>query len=353
MSLYTLKQKKLIVLTVTLLLGLFLAYSISPVFTAFLGAIIFYTLFKPFFLFLADNCRMNRAIAAIIVMLASFLVIILPFTGLCLLIADKILWFKNNPEQISDLLSQINKIAAEKFNQPNVIDELVASIQSWAISTVTVAANGIANFFIKLTVMYFAFYFMLVDNKRFEETVLKYMPFRYQNSMIFANELKIITYSNIIGQGLIAVIQGGLVGLGLWIFGLNDPLFWGVICVFLSFLPVVGSGLIFIPAGIIAISNGNTFAGYGILLWGFIIVVNIDNILRAYIGRKFSDTHPLITIVGVVLGLPYFGILGLVFGPLLLSYFILLVKIYEIRYVRRKPLQFSDLKITERQNKSG
>jgi predicted PurR-regulated permease PerM len=286
-------------------------------------------------------------LAAAAVLLTSFLSIILPFTGLCLLVVDKVVWYKDHPEQINDLLAQISNFASTKLRQESIIEDTVTNLQQWALSTVTVAANGIANFFLKLTVMYFVFYFMLVDHERFERTLLKYMPFKEHNSMIFAKELKNITFSNILGQGIIAVAQGSLVGLGFYIFGLKDPVFWSVICIFLSFLPVVGSGLIFVPAGIVAISNGNMFAGIGILLWGFILVINIDNFMRMYIGKKFSNTHPLITIVGVVMGVPFFGVLGLVFGPLLLSYFILLVRIYEIRYVYRKPLQISDLKVPE------
>lgn len=351
MSLYTLKQKKIIVLTVTLLIGAFIAYSLANVFTAFLGAIIFYTLFKPLFIFLAERMRWPRSLSALIVMLISFLIIILPLIGLSFMIVEKVIWYKNNPGEITEFISRISDFLSTRMNKENAIEEGIASVQSWALNTITIAANGFANFTIKLTVMYFVFYFMLVDHRRFEATVLKFMPFKEQNSMIFANELKSITYSNIIGQGLISIVQGSLVGVGFLIFGLRDPLFWAVICVFLSFLPVVGSGLIFVPAGIIAISSGNTFAGVGILLWGFILVTNIDNFLRMYIGRKFSDTHPLITIIGVVLGLPYFGILGLVFGPLLLSYFILLIRIYEIRYVKRKPLKVSDLKVIESHDK--
>ncbi len=344
MSLYTLKQKKLIVLSATLLLGLFIAWSLSFVFTAFLGAIIFYTLFKPFFIYLTEAKGWNKSLAAIIVLLLSLVSIILPITGLSLLVVEKVAWYRDNPSEINEIISRISELSSDRFNREILIEDAVSNLQSWAINTITVAANSIANFFLKLTVMYFVFYFMLVEHAGFERTLLKYMPFKAHNSMIFAKELKNITYSNILGQGLIAIVQGGILGLGFLVFGLSDPLFWAVISVFLSFLPVVGTGLIFIPAGIIALSHGNVVAGIGIMLWGFILVINIDNFLRMYIGKKFSDTHPLVTIVGVVLGVPYFGLLGLVFGPLLLSYFILLVRIYEIRYVNRKPLQGSDLK---------
>jgi predicted PurR-regulated permease PerM len=352
MSLYTLKQKKLIVFTATLLLGVFIAWSLSFVFTAFLGAIIFYTLFKPFYIYLSQVLGWNKSLSALLILFVSLVCIILPFTGLSLMVADKVIWFKDHPEVISNLLDRLTDVIAYKFNRDEMLDDMLSSIQSWALNTATVAASEITNFFLKLTIMYFVMFYMLVESERFERTLLKYMPFKVHNSMIFANELKNITYSNILGQGLVSIAQGVALGVGFLIFGLEDPLFWTVICIFLSFLPVVGSGLIFIPAGIIAMSDGYFVQGIGILAWGFIVVINVDNFLRMYIGKKFSDTHPLITIVGVVMGVAQFGILGLVFGPLLLSYFILLIKIYEIRYVNRKPLQVSDLKISDKPENS-
>jgi predicted PurR-regulated permease PerM len=111
------------------------------------------------------------------------------------------------------------------------------------------------------------------------------------------------------------------------IFGLEDPIFWGTITFFVSFLPVVGAPLVFVPAGLIALAYGDSYAGYGIMIYGFVLVTNIDNVMRLFISRYFADSHPLITILGVIAGIPVFGILGLVFGPLLISWFLLLTRI--------------------------
>jgi len=87
--------------------------------------------------------------------------------------------------------------------------------------------------------------------------------------------------------------------------------------------------LIFVPAAVILISQGMTWQGVGLLIWGFGLVINIDNVLRFVIAKRIGDIHPIITVVGVVIGLPLFGLMGLVYGPLLLSYFIIAVKIYK------------------------
>jgi predicted PurR-regulated permease PerM len=96
----------------------------------------------------------------------------------------------------------------------------------------------------------------------------------------------------------------------------------------------VGSALVFVPGSIYAFATGSTFNGVALLIWGFGLVANIDNVLRIVINKSLGDTHPLITFLGIVVGLPLFGLTGLVIGPLMISFFVLLVKIYTGNYLK-------------------
>jgi predicted PurR-regulated permease PerM len=87
--------------------------------------------------------------------------------------------------------------------------------------------------------------------------------------------------------------------------------------------------LIFVPAAVILLADGMTWQGVGLLVWGFGLVINIDNVLRLVIAKKLGDIHPIITVVGVIIGIPLFGLIGLVYGPLLLAYFLIAVRIYK------------------------
>jgi len=334
MPIYPIKHRKNIVLGIIIALGLFLAYALKDVFTAILGAIILYTLFKPLYIFFSAKKKWNKSLSAISIIIISFLIIVLPFISLSWMIVEKIIIFKNNPQEINIIINKISQFLKIKLDNPDFIDVVISNIEGWALETFASVVNGVLGAFLKIFIMYFVLYFMLKDHAQFETTILKYFPFGEKRTMEFATELKNITYSNVLGQGIISIIQGLMISFGFFIFGISDPIFWGIICIFLSFLPVVGSGLIFVPAGIIAMASGRIGAGIGIILWGFILVANIDNFLRFIIAKRFANAHPLITIIGVVIGIPFFGILGLVIGPLLLSYFILLVKIYEARYVK-------------------
>jgi Predicted permease len=107
----------------------------------------------------------------------------------------------------------------------------------------------------------------------------------------------------------------------------------------LAFVPLLGPPLIFVPAAIYAFTQGDNFAAIGLLVYGFVVVINIDNILRLIIAKKVGDIHPIITVVGVIIGIPLFGVMGLVYGPLLLSYFLITVRIYE---ANKKQLNLTD-----------
>lgn len=244
------------------------------------------------------------------------------------MIVNKIQAFSEDTQYIKQLLANIDKFAAEKLKQPHLINDIFLKAQTVAVSVFSSVLGRVGTVLLEVSIMYFLLYFMFANYRVFENALMKYSPLSKSNSIRFGKEIENMTYSNVLGQGFIAFVQGTLLTIGFYIFHIQDAIFWGTITIFLSFLPVVGAPLIFVPAAIIQISNGDTFSGVGILIWGFVLITNIDNVLRFFISKKFADTHPIIVIVGVIIGIPIFGILGLVYGPLLISSFIILANIY-------------------------
>jgi predicted PurR-regulated permease PerM len=116
--------------------------------------------------------------------------------------------------------------------------------------------------------------------------------------------------------------------LGYYIFGINDYGVWGFVTGIASLIPIVGTGLVWLPLTIYLLSTGQNWQGVGLGIYSLAIITNIDYVARITVLRKIGDVHPLITIIGVIVGLSMFGFLGLIFGPLLVSYFIVLVTIY-------------------------
>ena len=138
--------------------------------------------------------------------------------------------------------------------------------------------------------------------------------------------------SNALGIPIVAVIQG-IVGLiGYWIFGVQDFVLFGLLTAIASVVPVVGTMLVYVPLALYLLSMHHNWQGIGVGLWGFLIIGVVDNLARLLVQKHLSDVHPLVTIFGVMMGLNLFGFIGIIFGPILLSIFVLLIKIYIDEY---------------------
>jgi predicted PurR-regulated permease PerM len=329
MSIFNSKQRNNIILAGIIILGCFLVYALGGLFSSILGAVVFYTIFRPVYLHLVENKGWNKTLVAILIILTSFIVIIIPMMSLSIMVVGKIGSINKDSFNLQEWVSKIDDYTGYNFNQPHLAENTLQKLGAYATELFPSILGSAANILITLLVMYFLMYFMFTQMREFEGGLLKYAPFREQHAVKFAVALRNSTYSNVLGQGIIALTQGTLLAIGFYAFGIPDPLFWGVIGTFISFLPIVGAPTLTIPAGIILIAGGHSLKGILLMAYGLLIIGNIDNVLRMIINRRVGNTHPIISIIGVFIGIPLFGILGLVFGPLLLSYFLLLLEIYE------------------------
>jgi predicted PurR-regulated permease PerM len=130
-----------------------------------------------------------------------------------------------------------------------------------------------------------------------------------------------------------AALQGALVGVGFWVTGVANPLFWGAVTVVFAILPVVGSGLVWAPGVLVLALDDRYVAAVALAAWGILVVGNVDLVIRPIVFRRWARIHPLTTLVGALAGVPYFGLLGLLIGPLALSYFFELSGLYHEEYM--------------------
>ena len=134
--------------------------------------------------------------------------------------------------------------------------------------------------------------------------------------------------TNRLGIPIICFVQGVVAAAGYWIFGVKDWGLWGFVTGVFAFFPVVGTMIIWVPLVIVMFSTGNTWMATGLTIYSVIVTGNVDYITRLGLLKKMGNVHPMVTVLGVIVGLGLFGFMGLIFGPLLISYFIILVKIY-------------------------
>jgi len=124
--------------------------------------------------------------------------------------------------------------------------------------------------------------------------------------------------------------------VGYLIIGIDEPWLWFVATSIAAMMPVVGAALIYIPLTISLFAQGDTGKGIAMAVWGFGVIGLVDNLFRFLLNRKLGDIHPLITIFGVIIGVQLFGFIGLIFGPLLISMFLLLLRIYSSEFIVKK-----------------
>lgn len=274
-------------------------------------------------------------LAAVLIMLISFIGILVPVSGLVLMLGNKIGKAVDNSERVIEAIKNQMFILEKKtdYDFTSQIDPSGAS--SWVADNLQSFAGGTFTMFISIAIMYFLLFYMLTHRNEMHESLYQYIPISKENLKIIGNEIKSMVRSNALGIPLVAVAQGIVALIGFFIFGIENPIFWFVIVAVGSMIPFIGTFVGIIPVFILTISNGNDFQAWGILLYGIIVVGSTDNIIRLYVLQKLDNVHPLITLIGVIIGVPLFGFIGLIFGPLLISLFLIVVRIYKKEYGER------------------
>ncbi len=311
-----------------LFLGIVLVRELWFLLSAFLGAITFYVLMRERMFYLTENKNWRPSVAAWVLMLLSFFVILVPFGLLANIFYAKISYLVVHSSELLNSLKGVIYNIKEKIGydviKPDSINQLGPFLAQLLPKVLGVTLNTVT----LIGTMYFVLFFMLINGRNMEDALYEYIPLKDSNVALIAHDIKRMVISNTIGIPLIAVIQG-IVGLiGYLIIGISEPLVWFVATCLTAMLPIVGAALIYVPLSIMLFVQGETGRGIGMALWGFGLIGLVDNLFRFILNKKLGDIHPLITVFGVLIGINLFGFLGLVFGPLLISMFILLLRIY-------------------------
>lgn len=319
-----------------LLLGILLFTELYVFFPALLGAITLYVLLHKWMLYLTEKKKWRKGGTALLLMLFSFIVILLPVGLLINMLSSKVSYAIQHS---AELTTALKKVVADIELQFNITLASEANINKLGNSIAQSLPKILGATFSTLTTiffMYFILYFMLVNSRSMENTLFEYIPLKDENVDRLSNEVHLMVKSNAIGIPLIAFAQGLIGLLGYLIIGVNEPFFWfGVTCI-AAMLPVVGAALAYVPLAIIFFANGQTGQGVAMLIFGFAIIGTIDNVLRFTLLKRLGNVHPLTTVFGVIIGLSLFGFIGLIFGPLLISLFMLLLKIYSSEFIVRQ-----------------
>lgn len=328
-TIYTPKQQRVLLITSLIIIAGFIIYGLSGYVSAFLGAGILYVVLRPWFTALAIKRGWNRSFVVTLLILFSLVVIIMPFLTLSLLLVGRIQYYIQHSDEILGLARKLEELTGFEITSQQNLRTALQQAGTYASRLLPSVAGSALDFLVIMGLLFFTMWYMFTQQEDFQKGLQRYLPFKRDTQRELGDSLKNNVNANVLGQALVCLVQGVLTGLTLWIFGVPDAPFWGVVAFFMAFIPVLGTPLVWGPAGLIQLSQGNTTQGIGILVVGVVIIINIDNLLRIALAKRMGDIHPLVTLAGIVLGVPIFGILGLVMGPLLLSYFIVLMEVFE------------------------
>ena len=323
--------RQLFVLLLIVLIGGLIFKEMAPYFSGVLGAITLYVLLKKPMAKLV-NKGWKPDLAAGLLMFASVIIILIPVSGAVLMLGNKVSQAVNNSEKVTKAVKeQLQNV--EQYVGYDLSSEIdVSAVSGWLSDNLQGFAGSTFTSVIAIGIMYFFLYFMLTNRKELRESLYEYIPISTNNLETIGSKIRRMVRANALGIPLVAIAQGVVALIGFLIFGIQNPFFWAVIVAIGSMIPFVGNMLGTLPVFILTLSTGDTFQAWGILIYGIVIVGSTDNIIRLYILRKLDDVHPLITLVGVLIGIPLFGFIGLIFGPLFVSLFLIIVQIYKQEY---------------------
>ncbi|TKK70318.1 AI-2E family transporter [Ilyomonas limi] len=309
-------------------LGVLILFKLSAFIPAFLGAVTFYVIMRRSMMNMVYKRKMKKSLSATILIVVSVLVVLVPLWVFTTLVGHKITDVVKHSNQVLAVIQHFSDTMKARYGleilSVNNIDKAGNMITTMLPNILGATFNTLTS----VLLMYFMLYFMLTQCKEMEAALIKYIPLKDENVIWLGKDLQELTFNNAIGVPLIAFAQGFVALTGYLIFGVPDALFWFVLTVFGSMLPIIGAAAAYVPLSILLLAQGPAWKGIAVLIYGLAVVGLTDNVFRFALQKKLGDVHPLITIFGVVLGINLFGFIGLIFGPILISLFVLLVRIY-------------------------
>jgi predicted PurR-regulated permease PerM len=316
-----------------LALGIALLYALWPFSSGLIGAPVLYVVFAPIQRELSR--RMRPSLAAGIVVVLAIVLVVAPLVSVVGLIAGEAQDMATSIIR-SPLLARLRELRIGPYQVGAQLEALGTGLVSWAGSSALGLIGTATRLGIQLTITFFGLFYLLVAPDQAWRAVRPYIPFTTRSAEILRERFKDVTISTLVGTGLTAAVQGFLVGIAFSVTGLSNATFWAVVTVIFAVLPVVGSGLVWGP-GVAALAiDGRYGAAIGLALWGVLLVGNVDNVIRPVVFRRWARIHPFVTIIGAFGGIRYFGLLGLLIGPLAISYFFELIRMYRVEYLEEE-----------------
>ncbi len=317
----------------------------TPIFWAAIFVIIFYPLYTRLEKYITSPNIRSILMTALIVIL-----IIGPITYLGVALVQEAVGmleqFKNWADQgkldklfdfthSSYYIMIQNKLAPyidlSKIEPKTIIENALKSVSKVALSQATEIITNAGRIVLEFLLMVFFMFFLFRDGEALFLQIREVIPMSPEKTHITIRHLKNVIQSTMYGGVVVALIQGALGGIMFAALGLPAPVFWGAVMAFLAFIPILGTYLVYIPAGLIMLFTGHYVKGIILISIGTVVVSQIDNVLRPMLVSGRTGMHTMLLFLSIMGGIGMFGLLGIVLGPFIAAVFVSIFNIFRLK----------------------
>ncbi|WP_302274737.1 AI-2E family transporter [Alistipes ihumii] len=322
--------RQLLFLGILITIGLVILKQLGFFVGAFLGASTLYVVLRSLLFRLTERHSWRSWLAAALLVLCTTVLLL----GLGFLIYEVIAAEIPNVDTskivgfFEKQVIRLNELIGFEAIPKDLLENSGTFLTKMVSSLINTTYSFAANVFMMLVILYF----MLLKGRKMERHINSYVPFKGKSLCLLKQEVKTIIFSNALGIPIVMLSQALAACLIYWLLGMNNIVFWAFVTAVCGLIPMVGTVIVSVPLGAYMIYSGELWQGILMIALGVLVIANVDNLCRMILMNKVADTHPLIVIFGVILGIPLFGFWGIIFGPLLISGFLLLMKIYYKEY---------------------
>ena len=314
-----------------LILGMILFYEALPFLNGALGAITLYLLLRRTNIYLSR--RFSPRAAPWIITLTVTLFVLLPLSALTWYVIDMVQNVNIDLQAIIKRFTNTLNYLEQVTHYDLMSEKTVAFITAKATGVMNMLMSGINNTAINLFTAILLLFFLLSGGMKMERAIARCLPFNDTNKRAITSKISTIVRSNAIGIPLLALIQGVVATVGYSFCDVKNPIEFGALTGFASMIPIVGSMLVWVPLAVMQYFEQGLLSAVYVGAYGALIISQCDNVLRMILQKRMANTHPLITIFGVIAGLPLFGFMGLIFGPLMVAMFLLFLEMFVSQYI--------------------
>jgi predicted PurR-regulated permease PerM len=310
--------------------GAALLVAAAPLAGGLLGALVFATVLDTPYQKL--SARIGRQRAASLMLVACLLLLFIPALAIGHAFLEQLRALDAQSSGGTRLLDVFPSDGTPAGQIVAAIETQKNAVREWAARVAASFAGSASRGLLNLIVAFLCLYFALLSGDTLWTRVRAYLPFSPESSNELGTNLQRVTKATLLGSLLSAALQGTSMSIGFLLVGFHGAAFWGVMGGFASMVPVVGSAIVAVPAALLLLVRHNIQGALIVMAFGWLIPDLIDKVARAMVSRRLGNVHPLTTLLGALIGVPLFGMIGIVVGPLLISLFLELLRVYQRDY---------------------